>query len=234
MRIYKYFIDYILPNRCMSCASLTQDEGGFCAICWKEIEFIGSPICISCGRNFTLNTTEGYTCLGCIASPPNYDMARALFKFGAVSKNIIHAFKYYDKTILAKHFADMLCAKYSQEIYDADVVIPVPMHKIKRLIRMYNQAAVLASAVGAKIKKPIYFDVLQKTKWTKPQTLLSRKTRMTNVNGSIDIRNIHYIKDKNIILIDDVMTTGSTASLCSRLLKRAGAKKVVVLCIAST
>lgn len=217
----------------MSCAALTQDKGGFCSTCWKEIEFITNPICISCGRNFTLNITEGYTCLGCIANPPTYDMARALFKFGAVSKNVIHAFKYYDKTILAKHFADMLCTRYAKEISDADAIVPVPMHKLKRLMRMYNQAAVLASAISSNIKKPTYFDVLYKTKWTKPQTLLPRKTRMININGSIDVRNIHYIKDKNVILIDDVMTTGSTVSLCSKLLKKAGAKKVVVLCIAS-
>lgn len=218
----------------MSCATLTQDGGGFCNLCWQEMEFITHPMCISCGRNFTLNITDGYACLGCISNPPYYDMARALFKFGAVSKKVIHAFKYYDKTILAKHFADMLCNRYSKEIYDADVIIPVPMHKFKRLMRMYNQAAVLASAVGINIKKPIYFDVLQKTKWTKPQTLLPRKTRMSNINGSIEVKNIHHVKDKNIILIDDVMTTGTTVSLCSKLLKKAGARKVVVLCISST
>lgn len=220
--------------RCISCAELTQEGGGFCSKCWHNIEFISSPICISCGRAFTLNVAEGQTCLKCISDPPEYDAARSLFKFNETSKKVIHNFKYYDKTGLARNFADMLCMKYQDEIGDADVIIPVPMHKFKRLMRMYNQAAVLGQAISNNIGKSIYFDVLKKTKWTKAQTNLSRTARLTNVHGSIKVDNAIKIRDKKIVLVDDVMTTGSTISLCSKLLKKAGAAKVTALCIAST
>jgi len=232
--VYKHIIDYILPKRCMACAELTQDGGGFCSSCWREFEFITKPFCISCGRSFALDIAEGHICLGCLKAKPHYDSARSLFKFNAISKKVIHAFKYYDKTILATNFAEMLCLRYMDEISDANLIIPVPMHKLKRLMRMYNQAALLASAIGAYLQKPVSFNILKKTKWTKPQTLLPRKSRLTNIAGSIAIENSDNVIGKNIILIDDVMTTGTTISLCAKLLKKAGAKKIVVLCIAST
>ncbi len=218
----------------MSCAELTQDSGGFCSKCWQEFEFVTKPYCKSCGRNFSLNIANDQVCLGCIKTPPEYDMARSLFKFNATSKKVVHAFKYYDKTILAQSFAQMLYSKYTEEISGADLVIPVPMHKLKRLMRMYNQAALLANAIGICANKSVTFDVLIKKKWTKPQTLLPRKTRLVNLAGSIGITNAHKVEGRNIILVDDVMTTGSTVSLCSKLLKKAGAKNILVLCIAAT
>ena len=234
LKIYHCILDYILPRRCMSCAELTQDDGSFCASCWQELEFITKPFCTTCGRNFSLNITEMYECLGCIKNPPDYNVARSIFKFNERSKKVVHAFKYYDHTIFATNFAKMLYVRYEQEIADGDVIVPVPMHKFKRLLRMYNQSALLASELAKLTGKTVKFDVLIKSKWTKPQTFLTKKNRLTNIAGSITVQNVSYIKNKNIILIDDVMTTGTTVSLCSRILKKAGAKKVTVLCIAST
>jgi competence protein ComFC len=99
---------------------------------------------------------------------------------------------------------------------------------------MYNQAALLATEIGKCTNKPVVFDVLRKIKWIKPQTLLSRSSRLTNVAGSIAVSKASSIVGRNIILVDDVMTTGSTVSVCMKLIKKAGAKMVIVLCIAAT
>ena len=117
-------------------------------------------------------------------------------------------------------------------IFDADYIIPVPMHKWKRLFRLYNQAQILASEIGKELGVKMLPDVLMKTKHTKSQTGLSKKQRQENLKGSIAVEG--SIKGKKIILVDDVMTTGSTVDLCAAKLKKAGAKEVVVVCIART
>jgi predicted amidophosphoribosyltransferase len=129
--LYNRVIDYIFPKRCMAFAELTQEGGGFCSTCWKELEFVTKQFYKFCGRHFSLNIADGYGCLGCIKDPPSYDIVRVLLKFNDTSKKVIHAFKYYDKTILAKNFATMLCARYMDEISSADLIIPVPMHRFK-------------------------------------------------------------------------------------------------------
>lgn len=183
---------------------------------------------------FTLNIEGEQTCLRCVKTPPPYNMARAIFKFDEKSKKLIHALKYYDKTILGKKFAEMLVARYKDEVEDSDLILPVPMHKLKRLPRMYNQAGVLALALGKKLGKPVLQDALVKKKWTKAQTLLPRASRLKNVAGSIAVGKGDAVRGKKIILVDDVMTTGATVSACAAALKKAGAREVVVLSVALT
>jgi competence protein ComFC len=233
-KIGRTIIDYILPQRCFSCSELSQDSGGFCGKCWSDLDFITSPLCMVCGRKFALDLEHNQTCLACIKEQPSYDNARALFKFDESSKGLIHAFKYYDKTILARKFAQMMKARYSNEMIGADLIVPVPMHKLKRLMRMYNQAGILALELGKAIQKPVLQDILVKKKWTSPQTLMSYKARLKNISGSIAVKNKHTVTGKKVILVDDVMTTGTTVSLCASELKKAGAISVFVACVAST
>lgn len=233
-KIYHNIIDYLLPKRCLACANLTQEANSVCGSCFKDLNFIAAPFCACCGREFALDLPGNQKCLSCIEKAPSFDRSRSLFKFDEYSKKIIHSFKYYDKTILARYFADMLVARYQSELTGSDVIVPVPMHRFKRLFRMYNPAGELASAIGKVIDLPIYNDILVKTKWTRAQTSLSRKGRAENIKGSLALKNIDQIKNKRIILVDDVITTGATIGLCARLLKKAGAKEVVVLSIAAT
>ena len=232
--LYKNIIDYILPTRCFSCASLVQGESGFCSQCWQSFNFISKPFCGCCGRSFTINLDHQAMCGNCIKSPPSYDMARSLFKFDETTKKLIHSFKYYDQTILGTKFARMLVARYGRELDGADLIIPVPMHKLKRLLRMYNQAGVLAVAIGKETGKRVEQGLLKKTKWTKPQTYLQRAQRLKNIAGSISLVDASVVDGKKVILVDDVITTGTTLNACARILKKAGAKAVIAISIAST
>ncbi len=212
---------------------LIQDDNGFCGQCWKDINFITDPYCITCGKEFELAIKEYSKCLECFNKAPIFDISRTIFKFDEYSKNLIHSFKYYDKTVLAEFFASMLYHRYKADIKDADVIVQIPMHKLKRLLRMYNPPQLLASSLSKISNIPFAFDVLHKTRWTKQQSSLSRTKRLTNIHGSIEVNNTIKIKGKNVILIDDVVTTGATVNYASKILKRAGVKKVIVLSIAS-
>lgn len=232
--LHKNILNYIFPQSCILCFELIQSDQSLCANCWSKLNFVAKPYCNSCGRILPIDIAENINCLSCIKKKPTFDKARSIFTYDDVSKRLIHHFKYYDRTILAKTFTNLICNRYQNIIDQADLIIPIPMHRIKRIFRLYNQAAILAKAIATHSKKPISYEVLVKTRWTKAQTSLTKKQRLTNLFGSFAIKNKSEIKDKNIILIDDVMTTGSTVSLCASLLKKAGAKKVIVITVAST
>ncbi|PCJ25488.1 MAG: amidophosphoribosyltransferase [Rickettsiales bacterium] len=220
-----------MPYRCASCSELIEDSGGMCAECFAKLNFITSPYCQLCGVPFEFAMEGQALCGKCIITPPKYDLGRSLLKFDQHSKNLIHAFKYNDKTSHAKMFAKLIIARYANDLQDVEFIIPVPMHRIKRLVRNYNPAQVLSTELAKLLKKRMLPDGLIKTKWTKAQTTLSRSERMKNLTGSIRINEKYDIKDRVILLIDDVRTTGTTSNTCSNLLKKAGAACVKLVTI---
>jgi ComF family protein len=231
-RYLSNILDYILPPKCLSCDEAVVAEFSFCPSCWNKLNFITKPFCQICGRSLAFSVLDP-CCLKCLQKPPLYDLARAALQFDFASKKLIHNLKYYDKTILAKAFAKTIFNTYKEEIATFDLILPVPMHRFKRMLRFYNQAFILAKELATIAQKPILSDVLLKTKWSKPQAWLSRKERENNLKNSFAIKNSAKIQDKKIILVDDVLTTGSTAKICAYELKKYAAK-VFVLCIAFT
>ena len=212
-----------------------QENGGFCGTCWSSLNFITKPYCRICCFEFSFDPGEGNDiCLKCSATPPAFDLARSVLRFDEHSKKLIHALKYHDSTFVAANFAKIIFNMHKDLVADADFIIPVPMHKWKRLFRLYNQSQILASEIAYLSGKKMVPDILLKTKHTKSQTGLSKKHREENLKGSINVMKNDKIKGSNIVLVDDVMTTGSTVHLCSQKLKKAGAKSVNVICIART
>ncbi|MDP5083343.1 MAG: ComF family protein [Rickettsiaceae bacterium] len=227
-------IDYILPYRCASCSELTDGQNGVCSECFQKLNFITLPYCNICGFPFEFVVEGQFSCAKCIALPPKYNMSRSLFKFDQKSKSLVHAFKYSDQTNNAKMFAKLLLARYQLEIQNIDLVIPVPMHRWKRVFRNYNPAQILALELGKLVAKPMIPDVLIKQKWTISQIGLSKSKRSKNLEGSIKLGNKHSVKGKAILLVDDVKTTGATSNLCSQILKKAGATSVTLVTISLT
>lgn len=229
----KKLINYIFPNKCLTCSDFIDEGAEFCAHCWNKMHFIKEPRCSICSYQFEdIYILENQTCLNCKKSRPKYDFNRCLLKYDESSKKLIHNLKYYDKTIISKPLTRMLASKYYDEIKDSDMIIPVPMHKYKRIFRLYNHAQILASDIGNYLNKKVVSDILLKIKNTKPQSSLTRNARIKNLSGAFYITRPEYIKNKKILLVDDVVTTGITASLCAGKLKKAGAKSVVLLSIA--
>jgi len=229
--VLSQIIDYILPYRCASCSELTDGKNGVCSKCFQKLNFITLPYCNICGFPFEFSIEGQFSCAKCIVLPPKYDMSRSLFKFDQNSKNLVHAFKYSDQTNNAKMFAKLLLARYQTEIQNVDLVVPVPMHRWKRVFRNYNPAQILALELAKFMAKPMIPDVLIKKKWTISQIGLSKSKRSKNLNGSIKLGDKHSVNGKTILLVDDVKTTGATSNLCSQVLKNAGAASVTLVTI---
>lgn len=227
-------VNYVLPHRCSSCASLTEQTNGICAKCFHRLNFITNPYCNICGFPFEFSIEGQNSCAKCVSSPPKYDISRSLLKFDQSSKHLIHAFKYNDKTTHAKMFARLMIARYKSELLDVDLVVPVPMHRWKRVFRNYNPAQVLAGELAKLLGKPMIPDLLVKKRWTRSQTGLSKEGRSRNLSGSIVIGKSDELKGKIILLVDDVKTTGATGNLCSSILKKSGASCVIFIAISMT
>src|SRR6476619_2937 len=119
-------LDYLFPNLCPGCNHEIVDLNSLCNVCWSKLNFITSPICITCGKGLPFEVEENSSCFPCIKDPPKYNLARASLKFDAQSKKLVHYFKYYDKTRLADVFAKVMYTMYKKEISNFDCIVPVP------------------------------------------------------------------------------------------------------------
>lgn len=177
--------------------------------------------CLGCKK-------EGqWLCDDCLSSIDEYSYLNPLLK------KAIHTFKYNFVKDLAKPLGKLLIRKLGGAA-SPDLIIPVPLHKRKLRWRGFNQAELLAQEVAAYYNLPLLNNVLIKTKRTKPQVELTEEQRKENIKGVFQCSRPELIKNKKILLIDDVATTGSTLSECARVLKEAGAKEVRKLFLAKT
>jgi ComF family protein len=232
MKILDKIIDYIFPFRCSACTNLTESNGGICASCWPKFNFVTKPYCAICCEKFHVNMNETALCAKCISSRPKVDITRSLLEFSPEAKKLIHKFKYNDKTILGKFFAKQIYNRFEEDLRDIDLIAPVPMHKLKRVFRNYNPPQILALELSKLLHKPVTPGLLIKQKMTKTQVGLTRNQRAKNLAGSFGLNQNFDIKDKIILLVDDVLTTGATSSECSKILKKAGAQSVKLVTIA--
>ncbi len=228
--LLKNLVDYLMPPRCVDCLEIAAEEFLLCSNCWKDYVFINEPLCDICGMPFEIQIES--LCLGCLHKKPPFTIARSIFKYNEKSKKLIHNFKYHDKTYLSKFFAKMLLLKFKDLIEEADLITCVPMHRIKRMLRMYNQSHLIAKDLSINAGKIFIPDILSKIKYSKSQTFFSKTARKDNLKNTISCKEPEKAMGKKIILIDDVITTGETIKLCARELKKAGAKEVYVLSVA--
>ncbi len=228
-------VNYLFPLCCINCNTLIQDHLCLCPNCWANLSFIKEAFCHICGRPFSINNTALFYCAKCVINKHYCDQTRVLLHFDQFSKKLIHNFKYYDKGGLASFFANLCVNNYHDFLIQSDVIIPVPMHKLKRIMRLYNQTQLLGQALHNIIKKPLLLNTLIKTKLTKSQSFLPKKERMKNITlNQFAILNKSTIENKTILLIDDVITTSVTINTCAQVLKKNGANKVFALAIACT
>lgn len=225
-------VKILMPPRCGDCSEEIEEYYSFCSSCFKKYKFISNNICKICGFPFELDDDEIDECISCINKKPNFNISRSLFIFDENSKKLIHKFKYYDKTNLSKIFSKLIVIKFKEIIDDADIITSIPMHKLKRVFRLYNQSHILAKEIASILKKKYIPDLLIKTKLTKSQSSLSRNLRKKNIKDSIILNEKYDISNKKILLIDDVITTGETINLSARILSKNHPKYVNVISIA--
>jgi len=226
--------DMLYPPRCPSCRSHVAADGNFCAACFEKLRMIAPPLCVRCGVPFVVMVEEGAQCPTCLDAPPRFDAARAVMVYDAISAPLVTALKFHDQWAgLARH-AEMMASAGSALLASADMLVPVPLHWRRLVTRKFNQSALLAFAISARSGVPCVVDVLERVRYTRPQMRLDRATRLKNVKKAFAVapHAALVIRNKNVLLVDDVMTTGATVEACAAALKNAGAARVDVLVLA--
>ncbi|MCB1651023.1 MAG: ComF family protein [Alphaproteobacteria bacterium] len=227
-------LDTVLPPRCALTGQIVEAQGTLSPEGWQKLEFITAPFCENCGFPFSFEVQEHTLCAACIDYPPSYDSARAALKYGDGSRDLILGFKHGDKTHLLPGFVPWLCRAGAQMLTQADYLIPVPLHYRRLVRRRYNQAALIAQGISKETGVPVLIEALRRTRSTPPQGYMNASDRHKNVRRAFEIHPLYasMIKDKTLILIDDVYTTGATVNECTKVLKKAGAKAVHILTLA--
>ena len=225
-------MDFVLPPRCLACGEDVDLQGALCPACWAELSFITDPVCRRCGLPFEADlAVEGGECAGCLAHPPPVDQHRAVWRYEGTARRLVLGFKHGDRTHVAQPLAAHL-QRVGQDMFkDADIIAPVPLHKWRLLHRRYNQAALLALTLAARVKLTCLPDLLQRMKNTPSQGGLNHRQRKRNVSSAFACAPHHLaaIQDRHIILVDDVFTTGATLFECAKVLRRAGVRRVDAL-----
>ena len=227
-------IDLVLPPRCLVCGVTISDVQALCPACWSEIDFLGPPQCACCGRPFAEAAGPETLCGACLKRRPLYRKARAVCRYDETSKSLILAFKHGDRTDCAPALARWLTRAGAELIGDCDLIAPVPLHWTRLFTRRFNQAAMLVQSMGRLTGKPVVPDLIERRKRTPPQGKGSRDQRKRNVAGAfaVPMRHRARVADRRVLLIDDVLTTGSTVEACTRALLGAGAASVDVMTLA--
>ena len=237
MLISKRILDFILPTSCAYCNSPVRDSGipFFCASCWADFSSIDGPVCPRCGNPFespeTLLHSPDHPCLACRKTPPTFDQALSIGYFEGPLREAVHQFKYRPCRALGRPLA-LWMAGNIRPVSEIDCIIPVPLHISRLRQRGFNQALILAHALSRIFFLPLSFDNLMRVRPTRPQVELSGAERIRNVAGAFALRGPDELRDGDVLLVDDVFTTGATMNECAMVLKDAGASRVTALTIA--
>ncbi len=229
----RQMLDFALPPRCPGCAAITGEPHRFCLDCWRSLSFLGEPCCARCGLPFAFGGPDGQAeCGRCLADPPPFDRLRAAVAYNHVSRHVALNLKYTHRPSLAETLAHFMLRHAGGEGRVEALLVPVPLHRWRIWKRGYNQAALIASALARRTGIPPELDLLRRTRPTPPLKGLGRRERALAVRGAFAVPREARARlaGRTVLLVDDVYTSGATASACARALKRAGAASVEVLC----
>jgi ComF family protein len=231
--VLRGIVDIIFPPMCAVCGAFFDAGGGtfFCRSCFSKISFIRSPICPCCGFPYPGERDSDHLCAGCLSGKTWFKTARSVGKYDSTLLDAIHQFKYKGKMTAGVTLGKFM-AGYDYPAFDIgnyQMVVPVPLHTKRLKERGFNQSLILAKEIARRFAIEIDFTVLTRKADTAPQVNLKRDQRRENVKGAFEIRKPETIKGKNILLVDDVYTTGSTVRECAKVMIKGGATEVAVL-----
>lgn len=219
-------LDFALPPRCAGCAEVIADVDGFCPDCWGQIEWLGNSGCDRCG--LPLEGTEAELCARCLADPPPLERVRAAVAYGDLPRSIALRLKYGRKVALARTMARYM-APLAGEASGEELIVPVPLHRWRLWSRGFNQSGLVANELGRRWRVQVDHRLLRRVKATQPLKGLNYQQRRKAVAGAFRVDSTVRLDGATIILIDDVLTSGSTAEACARALRKAGAGRVELI-----
>ncbi|NJR77193.1 ComF family protein [Sphingomonas corticis] len=225
-RVAGVVLDAVLPPRCPACAAIVTAPHRFCAGCWSQLRFPGPPWCAACHRPFDHDRGAGARCEDCLSDPPVHGGVRAAVAYGDVARAVALKLKYGGRTGLAITAAGLMRRHLPA---DADLLVPVPLHRWRIWQRGYNQAALIATALGREAGIAVDRHALRRCRATPSLRGLSRGERRRALAGAFAIHDAAAVAGRRVVLIDDVHTSGATADGCAAALRAAGARSVLVL-----
>ncbi len=222
-----FVVGLALPPRCPGCGEPVADDHRFCAACWSGLHLIAPPWCAGCNRPFDHDRGQGARCGGCIAQPPRHAGIRAAVAYGPVARRLALKLKYGGRIGIAATMAERIAPIVP---YGLDLLVPVPLHRWRLWSRGFNQAGLIAAALHRRTGVAHDPFALVRRRRTDILRGLGNRGRKKAVAGAFVVPDRSQVQGKAVGLVDDVYTSGATATACTRALLAAGATSVTILC----
>lgn len=232
-RLGRGALDFLLPPRCVGCGEGTPRQGELCATCWAGLRFVAPPFCPVCGQPRRWDGPE--SCGRCAELPEALERVRAALVYDSASSHLILAFKHRDRTEGAALFAGWMRQAAGPLLEEAELVVPVPLHRWRLLWRGYNQSALLAAHLARQAGLVPRLDLLRRIAATPSQQGLGAAARRRNITAgvfAVASGAQAALQGRRVLLVDDVLTTGATLGACAAALRQAGAARVDALALA--
>lgn len=231
--LYETVVNLCYPPFCVSCRT-SLDQGWLCYGCLESAVRIAAPFCRICSRPYSGEIGAPFSCPDCEDNPPAFDCVVTRYQATGIVRDLIHRFKYsgqfHLRNLLVVWLEEALRdPRIAQEPFDA--LVPVPLHPTRVRERGYDQIAALVELLGKRSRQPVW-RCLRRSRYTESQTRFSRKERLQNLRNAFEVRKGSAVLGKRLILVDDVLTTGSTLDECARVLNTHGAKSVRAVTVA--
>lgn len=225
----------VFPPQCILCGALVAERGGLCGPCWRDTPILLGAVCPLCNAPVLSEgaASEGL-CNACHATGRPWDWGRAVMLYTGGARRLVLGLKHGDRLDLVPPLASWMAARAAARIAPDALFAPVPIHRWRLFRRRYNQAALLANAVGHALAADTCPDLLDRVRPTPPQRGSDSAARHANVAGAIRVAPRHASKlaGRAVVIVDDVMTSGATLAACAVACRQAGAREVGILVLA--
>lgn len=224
----------LYPPQCLSCGGLVESDFALCPDCWRDTPFITGLVCDSCGTPLPGEDDATVHCDDCLTLARPWDQGRAALVYRDSARNLTLALKHGDRTDLAQAAARWLYRAAQPILRPGMIVAPIPLHWFRLFRRRYNQSALLSAALAKAADLPHIPDLLIRPRRTPTQDGRDRDARFRNVTGAIRAHPRHAprLKGAEVLLIDDVMTSGATLAAATEACLAAGARRVSIAVLA--